>query len=116
MSHYQLAHAPAVAVGLALDTLYSARSGLLKFSLATRILDVLDGLQLAIYHPALDWLDDNGRRRVLDGLDEFREHLGGELTVLLLEDLGVGVDAHHLDEALLGGCIDELRTRWESRG
>jgi 3-dehydroquinate synthase len=109
MTHYQLLHAPAVAVGLALDTLYSARSGLLKFSLATEVLDVLDALQLSIYHPALDWVDDAGRRRVLDGLDEFREHLGGELTVLLLSDLGAGVDVHQFDEALLGECINELR-------
>ncbi|MEO8614451.1 MAG: 3-dehydroquinate synthase [Luteolibacter sp.] len=115
MTHYQLSHAPAVGIGLALDTLYSARSGLLKFSLADRILDVLDALQLSIYHPALDWLDENGRRRVLDGLDEFQEHLGGELTVLLLEDLGQGVDIHQLDVNLLGDCIAELRTRWESR-
>ena len=83
MTHYQLSHARAVAIGLALDTLYSARSGLLKFSVAERVLTVLDALQLSIYHPALDWLDENGRRRVLDGLDEFQEHLGGELTVLL---------------------------------
>ncbi|MEX1115681.1 MAG: 3-dehydroquinate synthase [Akkermansiaceae bacterium] len=116
MTSYQLFHAPAVAVGLALDTLYSARSGLLKFSLADQILRVLDGLQLSIYHPALDWLDDTGRRRVLDGIDEFREHLGGELTVLLLSDLGVGVDVHQFDETLLGDCINELRTRWECRG
>jgi 3-dehydroquinate synthase len=116
MTHYQLSHAPAVAVGLALDTLYSARAGLLKFSIAEQVLRVLDGLGLAIYHPALDWLDDTGRRRVLDGLDEFREHLGGELTVLLLEDVGRGIDAHELDEILLGGCINELKTRWESLG
>jgi 3-dehydroquinate synthase len=116
LTSYQLFHAPAVAVGLALDTLYSARSGLLKFSSAEQILRVLDGLHLSIYHPALDWLDDSGRRRVLDGIDEFREHLGGELTVLLLQDLGVGVDVHQFDEALLGECINELRTRWESRG
>ena len=115
MTHYQLSHAPAVGVGLALDTLYSARSGLLKFSLAEQILKVLDGLQLSIYHPALDWEDDTGRRRVLDGLDEFREHLGGELTVLLLQDLGQGIDVHQFDETLLGECINELRTRWESR-
>ena len=115
MTHYQLPHARAVAIGLALDTLYSARSGLLKFSVALRILDVLDSLQLSLYHPALDWLDESGRRRVLDGLDEFQEHLGGELTVLLLEDVGLGVDIHQLDETLVGDCIAELRTRWESR-
>ena len=89
-----------MAIGLALDTLYSARSGLLQSSIAERVLRVLDGLRLAIYHPALDWLDDSGRRRVLDGLDEFREHLGGELTVLLLADIGRGVDVHRIDEEL----------------
>ena len=116
MTHYQLSHAPAVAVGVALDTLYSARAGLLKFSLAEQVLRVLDGLQLGIYHPALDWLDEGGKRRVIDGLDEFREHLGGRLTVLLLEDVGRGIDVHEIDETLLGDCINELRTRWESRG
>ena len=116
MTSYQLAHAPAVAVGLALDTLYSARAGLLKFSVAEQVLRVLDGLQLAIYHPALDWLDENGRRRVLDGLDEFREHLGGRLTILLLEDVGQGIDVHQFNEVLLGECINELRTRWERLG
>lgn len=116
MTSYQLSHAPAVAVGLALDTLYSARSGLLKFSVAEQILQVLDTLGLAIYHPALDWLDDTGRRRVLDGLDEFREHLGGALTVMLLEDVGRGIDIHEFDETLLGECINELKTRWESHG
>lgn len=116
MTSYQLSHAPAVAVGLALDTLYSARAGLLKFSVAEEILRVLDALGLAIYHPALDWLDDAGRRRVLDGLDEFREHLGGELTVMLLEDVGRGIDVHEFNESLLGECINELKTRWESLG
>jgi 3-dehydroquinate synthase len=115
MTHYQLPHAPAVAIGLALDTLYSARCGLLKFSVAEQVLRVIDGLQLAIYHPALDWQDDTGRRRLLDGLDEFREHLGGELTVLLLADIGTGTDVHELDEMLLGDCINELKTRWESQ-
>lgn len=116
MTSYALSHAPAVSVGLALDTLYSARSGLLKFSVAEEILRVLDVLGLPIYHPALDWEDENGRRRVLDGLDEFREHLGGELTVMLLEDVGRGIDVHEFSEILLGECINELKTRWESHG
>ena len=62
----------------------------------------------------MDWLNDSGRRRVLDGLVEFREHLGGELTVLLLQDLGLGVDVHQFDEDLLGECIHELRERQEN--
>lgn len=113
LTGYELSHGPAVAVGLALDTLYSARSGRLSAADAGRVLVVLDGLRLGVYHPALDWTDECGRRRVLDGLDEFREHLGGELTVLLLAEPGRGVDVHEFDEALLGRCIDELRQRRE---
>ncbi len=111
MTGYQLAHAPAVAVGVALDTLYSVRSGRLAAASGDRVLAVLRGLGLPIHHPALDWTGADGRRLVLTGLEEFREHLGGALTVLLLRDLGQGEDAHELDDALLIRCIEELRVR-----
>jgi len=116
MTSYQLSHAPAVSVGLALDTLYSARIGLLDLAVAEQVLRVIRGLGLGIYHPALDWVDETQRRQVLGGLDEFREHLGGELTVLLLKDLGQGVDVHELDENLLADCIQELKLRSENWG
>jgi 3-dehydroquinate synthase len=109
LTGYQLSHAPAVAIGLALDTLYSVRAGLAPAALVERVFPILSGLRLATYHPALDWLDENGRCRVLDGLDEFREHLGGELTVLMLRGIGQGVDVHHIDAEIVGACIDELR-------
>lgn len=115
MSGYKLQHAPAVAVGLALDTMYSAASGLLDPSAAERVLRVLEGLSLKTFHKDLDARDAAGRRRVFEGLDEFREHLGGELTVLLLRGLGKGIDVHEFDMDLLGRCIEELRSRQESR-
>ncbi len=113
LTSHHLPHASAVAVGLALDTLYSARAGLAPPSLAGRVLAVLRGLELTVYHPALDWLDESARRRVLEGLDEFREHLGGELTVLMLEDIGRGIDVHRIEADLVGECIDELRASRE---
>ena len=112
LTAYRLSHAQAVAIGLALDTLYSTRAGIAPPAAAERVFRVLDGLRLAVYHPALDWLDASGQRQVLAGLGEFREHLGGELTVLMLRDIGVGSDLHWLDPLLVGGCIDELRDRW----
>jgi 3-dehydroquinate synthase len=102
-------HDRAVAAGLALDTLYSVRSGLAPDALFTRVLAVLQGLQLMIYHPALDWREDGNSQTVLAGLDEFREHLGGELTVLMLRDIGQSTDVHQIDPVLVGTCIDELR-------
>jgi 3-dehydroquinate synthase len=108
LTGYQLSHAPAVAIGLALDTLYSVRSGLAPESLVKRVFPVLSALRFEMYHEALDWRDEFGKRRVLEGLDEFREHLGGELTVLMLQGIGRGVDIHRMDPAILAGCIDEL--------
>lgn len=109
LTNYQLSHAAAVAVGLALDTLYSVHAGMLAPQAGARVRAVLRGLGLTVYHPALDWLDAEGRRLVLLGLEEFREHLGGRLTVLLLKDIGVGENVHQLDRELLVRCIDELR-------
>ncbi len=113
LTNYQLSHAEAVAVGLALDTIYSEKIGFLKKEHAERIIRVLLNLGLKTYHPSLDWTDAKGNRRVLAGLDEFREHLGGELTVLLLADLGKGVDVHEFNTALLEESIEQLREMWE---
>lgn len=113
LTNYQLSHAEAVAVGVALDTVYSRKKGLLSKEEATRVLSVLAGLGLKTYHPALDWTDKMGARRVLAGLDEFREHLGGELTVLLLSSLGKGIDVHEFDTVLLNESIDELHAEWD---
>jgi 3-dehydroquinate synthase len=35
------------------------------------------------------------------GLREFREHLGGRLTIMLLTDIGQGVEVHFMDTDLL---------------
>ena len=109
LSGFTLSHAHAVAIGAALDTLYSARCGLLRECVAERVIDVISGLKLPLWHDALDLRDANGRRLVHLGLEEFREHLGGELTVLLLRDAGIGQDVHALDEGLVDACLDSLR-------
>jgi 3-dehydroquinate synthase len=108
MTGGELSHAPAVAIGLALDVLYSVEVGLVPSALAERVLAVISGLGLATFHPALDQRDACGRRVVLDGLEEFREHLGGRLTVMMLGEIGRGVDVHELDVEALGRCVDWL--------
>jgi 3-dehydroquinate synthase len=111
LTGFSLSHAHAVAVGVALDTLYSARCGLLREYDAERVIDVIEALGLPMWHAALDLRDEIGRRKVHEGLEEFREHLGGELTVLLLRELGRGQDVHHLDEGLVDACLDDLKRR-----
>lgn len=115
LSDYALCHGRAVAVGVALDTLYAARAGLAAPGVAERVLAVLHGLGLEIYDPAMETRDAAGRHLLLDGLDEFREHLGGKLTVLMLREIGRGEDVHHLDGEIIGRCVDELRDRSSAR-
>lgn len=111
LTDFELSHGEAVSVGVALDTLYASKAGLLRAGDAERVLTLIEGLQLPVWHEALELRDAKGRRRVFNGLEEFREHLGGELTVLLLKETGVGVDVHEIDEAIWEECADELKVR-----
>jgi len=111
LTDFELSHGEAVSVGVALDTLYAAKVGLLDPDDAERALRVIEGLELPVWHEALELRDSKGRRCVFNGLEEFREHLGGELTVLLLKEPGVGVDVHEIDEAVWEDCAEELKRR-----
>jgi 3-dehydroquinate synthase len=111
LTDFELSHGEAVSVGVALDTLYAAKVGLLNADDAERVLKVIEGLELPVWHEALELRDSKGRRRVFNGLEEFREHLGGELTVLLLKEPGVGMDVHEIDEAVWDDCAEELKRR-----
>ncbi len=111
LTDFELSHGEAVSVGVALDTVYAAKVALLDAKDAERVLKVIEGLELPVWHEALELRDSKGRRRVFNGLEEFREHLGGELTVLLLKETGVGVDVHEIDEAIWEECAEELKRR-----
>jgi 3-dehydroquinate synthase len=109
-----LSHAHAVSVGIALDSLISTHAGWCSESLTGRVLRLLATLRLPLVHPALRWTDDAGRLRVLEGIDEFRQHLGGPLTVMMLREAGRGIDVHELDGDLVSRCVGELERRAEA--
>ena len=109
LTDFALSHADAVSIGICIDSIYAERIGLLQEGVATRIVQVLRELGLPQWHEALDLRDeDSSERQVVLGLEEFREHLGGELTVLLLKDLGEGIDVHALNISVLEEVIASL--------
>ena len=55
--------------------------------------------------------NSSGGSIILDGLEEFREHLGGKLTITLIQALGQGVEVHQMDDQQVLLAIDDLRTR-----
>ncbi len=108
LSGFSIRHGEAVAMGIALDTAYSYLSGRLKKDDALKVTDTLRHIGFAITHPLMEIEDDNSP--VLKGLNEFREHLGGKLTIMLLNDIGTGEEVHELDAELLKKAAAWLKT------
>ena len=111
LTKHHLRHGEAVAIGMALDARYSVLAGLLPAGQEERICALLEHLGFRLWHPALEARRADGSLAVLDGLREFREHLGGELTVTLLADIGRGLEVHEIDEALMLAAMSWLKQR-----
>ena len=103
LTHYDLRHGEAVAVGIALDSTYAHLAGMLPEAELTRILGVFADLGLETFVPELE------NPEVIAGLNEFREHLGGELTIMLLEGVGRPLEVHELDETLIRRAVARLK-------
>ncbi len=104
-------HGEAVAIGIALDTRYSVTAGLLAAGTEDRVAAMLELLGFRLWHKALETRVADGTNALLAGLREFQEHLGGELTITLLEDIGRGVEVHAMDEAMVLESIAWLKAR-----
>ncbi len=106
MTDFRLRHGEAVAIGIAVDVCYSAAMGLLDAVAAEEIVEYLERLGLPVWDDAM-----HDTATLLEGLEEFREHLGGELTVTLLEAIGRGVDVHEIDTTVMADAIRSLAGR-----
>lgn len=111
LSAHELRHGEAVAIGIALDTRYSVLCGMLAPGGDERVWRLLKRLGFGLWHHALEERGPDGTRAVLVGLREFREHLGGELTITLLREIGVGEEVHAMDEELVLEAAGWLRQR-----
>jgi 3-dehydroquinate synthase len=111
LSSYRLRHGQAVSIGLALDTTYSRLAGFLPEADWERIVRLLQTLELPVFTPDLArHLDQEEHAAcVLRGLDEFREHLGGQLTVMLLRGIGEPFDAHEINRDLVVRSVEILK-------
>jgi 3-dehydroquinate synthase len=111
LSRHELRHGEAVAIGIALDSRYSALSGRLAVETADEIEALIARLGLPLWHEALELRDASGRPSVLAGLEEFREHLGGELTITLLEGIGRAVDVNEIATATMLAAIERAAAK-----
>jgi len=111
LTKHHVRHGEAVAIGMALDARYSVLAGLLAAGQEERICALLEHLGFRLWHPAFESRRPDGSLAILEGLREFREHLGGELTVTLLADIGRGVEVHEIDDGRMRAAMTWLQER-----
>jgi 3-dehydroquinate synthase len=99
LTDHGLRHGEAVAIGIALDSSYAHLRGFLSEHDWRRILNLLAAVGFDLSAPELSrHLDEpEADGCVLRGLEEFREHLGGSLTIMLLRGIGQPFDVHEID-------------------
>lgn len=112
LSEFRVSHGEAVAVGIAIDLIYARRTGLLSEAETDRILGVIQGLGFELFAPVKEIRSATGRQDMLDGLEEFREHLGGRLCIPMIRAPGVRLEIHEMDGAVVKAAFDELRERY----
>jgi len=103
MSAHAISHGDAVALGLLLDCRYSQLMGWLSDADHARIRACIAALGLPMRHPLFAEADT-----LLRGLEEFREHLGGTLTITMLRGIGRGFEIHEVDFARMRTAAADL--------
>jgi 3-dehydroquinate synthase len=109
MSNFTLGHGLAVSVGIALDSTYAQLKRLITPAERDAIVRGLAACGLPVWSPLLERVGAHGEPDVLEGIEQFREHLGGRLCVTLPAPLGAKREVHRLDLAAVKKAIRLLR-------
>ncbi|MBQ4914535.1 3-dehydroquinate synthase [Maribacter sp. MMG018] len=105
MTNYELRHGEAVAKGIALDVTYAQLMGLITDAELSVILETMTSIGFNLTLP----LQTQSRvQELLKGIEEFREHLGGQLTITLISGIGKKHDVHEIDMKIMERAIERL--------
>lgn len=102
LSQFEVGHGHAVAIGIAHDTMYSYLKNWISQSEAKKIIRCLLDMGFTLTHPCLyETNSTNGELKIIEGLREFQEHIGGELNITMLKGIGRGFQVNELDIELI---------------
>ncbi|QDT10133.1 3-dehydroquinate synthase [Planctomycetes bacterium K23_9] len=104
LTNYGIRHGEAVAIGVAIDCLYSSMKHGLPKSDAIKVCECLTRMGMRLWHDELNPVD-----RLMQGLEEFRQHLGGRLTITMLSGVGEAINVHEIDTLAMKDAIKQLQ-------
>jgi 3-dehydroquinate synthase len=105
LTNYEIRHGEAVGIGVAIDTIYSSMKFGFPESDMMKVCQCLTNLGMPLWHESLQPVD-----RLMQGLEEFRQHLGGRLTITMLAAIGDPINVHEVDDAAMKAAIEKLQT------
>lgn len=108
MTNGELRHGEAVGIGLLIDTHYAAETGLVDNTVFEMVKSAFEKMKLPIFHEALLETNQSGDLAVLDGIEDFREHLGGALHVTLPNGIGKKIEVTSLNREIITKTIRML--------
>ncbi len=104
VTRYEIRHGEAVAIGVAIDCIYSTMKFGFPESDMIKVCHCLATLGMPLWHDCLRPVDD-----LLHGLEEFRQHLGGRLTITMLRGVGDPINVHEIDSSTMQLAIERLQ-------
>ncbi|VAW51421.1 3-dehydroquinate synthase [hydrothermal vent metagenome] len=115
LTDFEIRHGEAVAIGMALDTRYAFEIDLINENECLRLIHLLEKLGFALWHKVIDSVvdstDEKEQHQLLRGLEEFRQHLGGELCITLLTGIGKTTDVNNIDSKCMIRASNWLKLR-----
>lgn len=105
MTDYKIRHGEAVGIGVALDCIYSTLVHDFPDSDCKRVCQCLLEMGVPLWDDAMDDF-----QTLLAGLEEFRQHLGGRLTVTMLRSVGDPINVHQIDHQAMLAASKKLRS------
>ncbi len=110
LTRFSIGHGEAVAIGVAIDCLYSAIKFGFPMQDAERAIECMSEMGMHLWHQSLEPVN-----RLLEGLEEFRQHLGGRLTITMLQDVGQPINVHEIDADAMKKAIEMLHVHQHSK-
>jgi 3-dehydroquinate synthase len=110
MTGFGLSHGDAVAIGTLIDLQYAALMLGASAEIPQRAADCLESLGFPLHCDALGEED-----RLLEGIERFREHLGGSLAITMVTIPGVSNEVSHIDLDCMRQAIRLTRRRGADR-
>lgn len=108
VSDYRIGHGQGVAIGMAVDLYVALELELITGDDFSKVIKGLMDCGLPVWDILLAHRDGKGKLDIVAGLEQFREHLGGELCVTLPDGLGAKVEVHNIDPLIIEKAVARL--------